>query len=498
MTLSSTGTDDHFRLAPISLWLEDFSAIKRLFESWRAEGVEDIDAHFHEHPEAVAACASAIRVLDVNERTLELFGARDLPDLIKNIGNIFRDDMHTQHTEDMAQLWRGNLTFSCQTVNYAIDGRRIDVLVRARILPGHEHDWSRVIVSLEDITTRVAAERQLAQSEQFALGLFEHSPVSLWLEDFSTIRQLLDEARRAGIEDFRTFLDVHPEFVTRCMQEIRVLQINQQTMRMFGARNKDEVLGNLGRIFRDEMREHFAEQLIDLWHGKIYQQRETVNYSLAGQAVHVHLQFSVLPGHEECWELVLVSLTDITARKKAEAYLEFLGRHDALTKLKNRAYYDEELARLTRKGRFPVSIVMADLNGLKAANDSLGHSYGDDLLRRAGEALRKAVSEPICVARIGGDEFAILLPGANDEEVGQIIERILAVVELNNQFYTGPRLSFAIGSATATATAELTRAIQRADEAMYAAKRNFYQQQQNDRRTSEALAEGMPDTGEPA
>jgi GGDEF domain-containing protein len=59
-------------------------------------------------------------------------------------------------------------------------------------------------------------------------------------------------------------------------------------------------------------------------------------------------------------------LTDITARKKAEAYLEFLGRHDALTKLYNRSFYVEELNRLERKGPRPVTIIVADLNGLKA------------------------------------------------------------------------------------------------------------------------------------
>ncbi|MFT4172539.1 MAG: sensor domain-containing diguanylate cyclase [Rhodocyclaceae bacterium] len=494
MNAPALPVDELFQLAPISLWLEDFSGIKRLFEQWRTEGIEDIRAHFALNPEAVQACSAAIRVLMVNERTLQLFGAHDMAQLVDNIAHVFRDDMHAQHAQDMAELWDGKMTFSCQTVNYTLEGRRIDVLLRARILPGHQHDWSRVVIALEDITDRVQTQARLAHSERFANGLFEHSPVSLWLEDFSTIRQLIDEVRAAGIEDFRTFLDVHPEFVERCMQEIRVLQVNQQTLRMFGARDKDELFANINRVFRDDMHEHFAEQLVDLWNNKIFQTRETVNYALNDQVVHVHLQFSVLPGHEDTWGLVLVSLTDITARKKAEAYLEFLGRHDALTKLKNRAYYDEELARLSRKGRFPVSVIVADLNGLKAANDTLGHSYGDDLLRRAGEALRKAVSEPTCVARIGGDEFAVLLPGTDEDGITPIVERIRAVVDMNNQFYTGPRLSFAIGTATAVQPGELTRAIQRADELMYVAKRAFYQQLQNDRRTGTDEAVPFPGT----
>ncbi len=78
------------------------------------------------------------------------------------------------------------------------------------------------------------------------------------------------------------------------------------------------------------------------------------------------------PGHEGDWSLVQVALTDITARKKAEAYLEYLGKHDVLTKLHNRAFYMDELNRLERKSLRPVSAIVIDLNGLKDANDQRG------------------------------------------------------------------------------------------------------------------------------
>lgn len=480
--------DPTFEFAPISLWIEDFSGIKTLFDTWRSEGVEDIDAYFATRPAAVDECSAAIRILAVNRRTLELVGARNQDELIANLQRVFSGDMNYQHAHDMAALWRGEGGFSSQSVNYTIRGERIDVLINARILPGHEEHWGRVIISVEDITERARAESNLRRSEAYAQGLFEHSPVSLWVEDFSRIRVLINEVREAGIQDFRTFLNVHPEFVSLCMQEIQVLDVNRQTLRMFGARDKTEVINNVGRIFRDEMRLHFSEQLIDLWNGQLFQQREAINYSLSGQVVNVHMQFSVLPGHEGDWARVLISLTDITARKKAEAYLEFLGRHDALTKLHNRAYFDEEIARLTRKGPFPVSVIVLDLNGLKHANDSIGHAAGDDLLRRAGETLRKAMGENDCIARIGGDEFAILMAGANEEAAEGAIERIQAVSELNNQFYAGPRLSFAIGMATTSDGSGLMQAMQRADEGMYIAKRAHYRQQGAERQPEPGAA----------
>ncbi|MFX5611463.1 histidine kinase, partial [Acinetobacter baumannii] len=77
-------------------------------------------------------------------------------------------------------------------------------------------------------------------------------PVSLWVEDFSAVKVLIDEVRAAGITDFRTFLNVHPDFVARCMQEIRVIDVNQQTLLMFSAPSKAVLYSRLGDVFRDD------------------------------------------------------------------------------------------------------------------------------------------------------------------------------------------------------------------------------------------------------
>lgn len=480
----SSGADFErmFELAPVSLWLEDYSALKQLFDEWRAEGVTDIRAHLAQDRSRLQRCSASLKVLKVNQRTLELFAAESQQVLEANLGRVFRDDMHDAVAHELSQLWEGRLEFSNQTVNYALDGRRLDVQIRARILPGYEGNWSRVLVSLEDVTAQVRGSAQLLRSEQYARDLFEHSPVSLWVEDFSAVKSLLDDVRAQGINDFKTFIRVHPEFVTRCMHEIRVIDVNQQTLRMFGANSKDMLLNNIGRVFRGEMHESFAEQLLDLWDGKTFQQREVVNYSLSGDAVHIHMQFSVLADHLEDWGLVLLSLVDITARKKAEAYLEYLGKHDVLTQLRNRAFYAEELNRITRKGPWPLAIIAIDLNGLKAVNDEQGHAAGDSMLRRVGEVLAKAVDAPSCAARIGGDEFTVLLPGCDERAAVAVKERILSLLELNNQFYPGQHLSLAMGLACCDSGDAVESAINRADQAMYAEKNRYYQQKDVDRR----------------
>ena len=119
-------------------------------------------------------------------------------------------------------------------------------------------------------------------------------------------------------------------------------------------------------------------------------------------------------------------------------------------------------------------MIAVDLNGLKAVNDQFGHGDGDALLRRTGEVLKKAMGEQACVARIGGDEFMVLLPARDERGAATAVEQIQEVVGLNNQFYPGTHLSFSIGAATCVQGDRLTDTVKLADHRMYDAKRAHY------------------------
>jgi len=478
-----------FEAAPVSLWLEDYSGLKALLDEWRRAGIVDLRAHLAADEARVIACATRIRVVKVNPRTLALYEALDQAHLIANLGRVFRNEMLVNLIDELAQLWDGKGGFVSHGVNYTLSGRRIDIQLSGKLLPGCEANWERVLIAVEDVSEREGARRLLALSEDYARGLFEHSPISLWVEDFSGVKLLLDELRERGIDDFRVFTDVHPEFVQRCMSEIRVIDVNNHTLTLFGARDKSTLLRGLRDVFGDAMAQPFREQLIDLWNGKLFQQREVMNHSLGGGILHLQLQFSVFPGRENDWSLVQVALSDITARKKAEAYLEYLGKHDVLTKLHNRSFYVDELNRLERNGPAPVTVVVLDINDLKAVNDQLGHAAGDQLLRRAGEVVAKLVEKPNCAARIGGDEFALLMPGSDSHDGEQMMESVARLVALNNQFYSGAPLSFAMGAATTRPGERLEAAVRRADAAMYAAKRAYHSAIGADRRQ---FAESAP------
>ncbi len=135
---------------------------------------------------------------------------------------------------------------------------------------------------------------------------------------------------------------------------------------------------------------------------------------------------------------------------------------------------------MSRKGPWPVSVLAIDLNGMKQVNDENGHAAGDGLLRRVGEVLAKAVDAPAWPARIGGDEFAILMPATDERGAQAARDRVTSLLELNNQFYagqTGLTLSLAIGMATCHgANDTLDAALLRADRAMYEDKARHYRE----------------------
>jgi len=161
---------------------------------------------------------------------------------------------------------------------------------------------------------------------------------------------------------------------------------------------------------------------------------------------------------------------DITARREAEVQLRHVSTHDMLTGLYNRAFFDEELGRLARSRQFPASIIMADVDGLKAVNDSRGHEAGDRLLMAAARIFRDAFRAEDMVARIGGDEFAVLLPETEEEAAAEAVARIRKCQDAANAAGGGSVVSISLGAATARGEEELRDALRLSDERMYADK----------------------------
>ncbi len=120
----------------------------------------------------------------------------------------------------------------------------------------------------------------------------------------------------------------------------------------------------------------------------------------------------------------LLVMEDITDRKEYEDKIKYMSFHDYLTGLYNRAFFEEELARLNVERNLPLSIVMGDVNGLKMINDTYGHEKGDELLKKAAEILKQSFRKSDIISRWGGDEFIILLPLTDYSTAEEIAGRV--------------------------------------------------------------------------
>ncbi|MCR4401354.1 MAG: diguanylate cyclase [Firmicutes bacterium] len=158
---------------------------------------------------------------------------------------------------------------------------------------------------------------------------------------------------------------------------------------------------------------------------------------------------------------------DITDRKREEEQLKYLSMHDGLTGVYNRSHFEREMRRLDAERYLPVSMIVCDVDDLKGVNDAHGHSAGDALLKRAAEIVRGAVRSSDIVARIGGDEFAVLLPNTSANAAKAIRERIRQHAAMAADLLS----SFSLGVATReTMDVSMAQLFKSADDAMYSAK----------------------------
>lgn len=165
---------------------------------------------------------------------------------------------------------------------------------------------------------------------------------------------------------------------------------------------------------------------------------------------------------------VVMVFRDVSDEKKYSKQIEFLSYHDALTGLYNRRYIEEMMVRLDAEDHYPVSVIMADVNGLKITNDVFGHKAGDALLKNVADLMRKCCRKTDFIARLGGDEFVILMPETSLESAEIVIQRIK---DTHIAIEGNLSLSLSLGCAhKATAESSIQAAIQKAEEYMYQQK----------------------------
>ncbi|MDR7867389.1 MAG: diguanylate cyclase [Sporomusaceae bacterium] len=165
-------------------------------------------------------------------------------------------------------------------------------------------------------------------------------------------------------------------------------------------------------------------------------------------------------------------IMDITAQKGVQDKLLYISTRDGLTSLYNRAYFEAALDRHEQSGDGPVGIIICDINGLKLINDAMGHHVGDTMLIAAAKIIKQAFRREDIVARIGGDEYAVLMPGATSRAARAACRRVQSGIAAHNQTQPGVHLSLSVGHAIGRRGESIRALLREADNNMYREKLN--------------------------
>ena len=280
---------------------------------------------------------------------------------------------------------------------------------------------------------RQESERKLKISEKRYRQLFENSPVGI----FKTISTGKVEMINPHLSKILGF-DSISATITHYNDLEEELYVSPKRREQF-----------ISKIRKEGMVNNFVYQAYDkqkniLWlemNAKISKKHKDGSFEIDGF----------------CW--------DITERRQSEEKIKYMGFHDKLTGLYNRAFLEEEIKRVDTPRQHPISIIMGDLNNLKLINDTYGHQIGDQLIKRAAEMINNSCREEDIIARWGGDEFVVLLPQTAVKESEVIIKRINQQIEQEEGELA---VSISLGTASKTGTEQdLMSVLSKAEDRMY-------------------------------
>lgn len=329
----------------------------------------------------------------------------------------------------------------------------------------------------QEVARREAIEAALRASEERFSRLYRYAPVALWEIDWSGARRALAALPQVAADAVDAHLRAHPRALHRAAAGLRVVDVNEAALNQAGFASREALTGRAGLAMARPGLPALAAALATLAAGEPACSGEFVLRRPDGGRRDLAFNIVTLPDAEQRGrDLAVVATLDVTDSKREQELLRHRSLHDALTGLPNRVLLGQRLEQAlaaARRERRRAAVMFVDLDGFKPVNDRHGHAAGDSLLAEAARRLSACVRATDTVARIGGDEFALVVGGI--AEAGQA----LAVAEKVRRAIAAPfqhdglelRVSSSIGVAVFPEHGSGARALLRhADTAMYAAK----------------------------
>jgi putative nucleotidyltransferase with HDIG domain len=172
-----------------------------------------------------------------------------------------------------------------------------------------------LVNKVEQLEAEIAERKR---SEEQYRKLFEDSPISLWVEDFSEVKKRINALQESGVEDVLAYLRKNPDFVKECVNLVQVLDVNTATLKLYHANDKADLLGSLADTAAPMSLDQMEYELIQLAKGQLNFEREGIDQTITGEKIYVRIHWSAVPGYEESLARVIVSTVDVTEQKRGE------------------------------------------------------------------------------------------------------------------------------------------------------------------------------------